>query len=95
MEVPAKGGQAKPVMDFLNALVIIRCSALTNLVIWREHFFAMAMSIVLMTGKVYWSRLRIVIEAMTSFGSFEEMQPLLIPRFIAILKQRGISMLYD
>ena len=79
-------------MDFLNVPVIIRCSALTDLAMWKEHFFAMAMSIVHMTGEVYWSRLSIVIEVMASSDSFVTMQPLLIQAFIAISKQSGTSM---
>jgi hypothetical protein len=46
----------------------------------------------LMTGTVHWSRLSIAIEVMTSSDSSVAMQPLLIPRCIAISKPRGTSM---
>ena len=92
---PTYGNQEGSVYNgTLSVLAIILCSASTNLAIWSEPSFVMVMSIVPMTGEIYWSRLSIVIEIMTSSDSFAAMLPLLNPRCIAILRQRGIFMRY-
>ena len=93
---PTYGNQeGSAIMDTLSAPVITRCSVSINLVTWSGLFFVTETFIVPMTGDVYWSRLSIVIEVMTSSDSSVAMPPLLTPRCIAISKQRGTPMRYD
>jgi hypothetical protein len=74
--------------------VITPCSCSISLGIWSVPYFAMAMSIVPMTGKVYWNPSLNGIEIKTSHVISVEMLLLLIPIFTACLKPKGIVMRY-
>jgi hypothetical protein len=84
--------KALPTTATSSAHAIIRCSASINAATWSERSFAMAMFTVQMTGRAFWSRSLLVIEATTSSGSFVAMLALPIPMYIGVSKPRDTSM---